>query len=65
MADRRSPIPHNNKNACLCRDGSYRKDCCGESYFSQGIGNVTRSYFFLYTEEGEIFNQENGHKLFQ
>lgn len=41
MADRRIPIPHNKKRACLCRDGSYSKDCCGQDYMSQGIGNIT------------------------
>jgi len=40
-ADRRTPIPFSKKRGCLCRDGKYRRRCCGESYFSQGIGNVT------------------------
>jgi|TARA_B100001059_G_scaffold56521_1_gene51548 uncharacterized protein YchJ len=34
-------VPRDSKRACLCRDGSYSKKCCGEDYYSQGIGNVT------------------------
>ena len=41
MADRRLPIPHSTKRACLCRDGRYSKDCCGQDHYSQGIGNIT------------------------
>jgi hypothetical protein len=33
--------PRNNRRACLCRDGSYSRDCCDGDYFAQGIGNVT------------------------
>jgi len=40
-ADRRTPIPFTKKRACLCRDGQYRKKCCGKDYYSQGIGNIT------------------------
>tara|TARA_E500000318_G_scaffold111996_2_gene133223 strand:+ start:142 stop:1026 length:885 start_codon:yes stop_codon:yes gene_type:complete len=43
-ADRRTPIPFGTRRACLCRDGSYRKECCGEDYFSQGIGSVTGNF---------------------
>ena len=39
--DRRYAVPHDSKRACLCRDGRYSRECCQESYFSQGIGNVT------------------------
>jgi hypothetical protein len=41
MADRREPVPHNSRRACLCRDGSYSKKCCGGDYYNQGIGNIT------------------------
>jgi len=41
MADRRTPIPHNGRRACLCRDGRYSRECCGGDYFNQGIGNIT------------------------
>tara|TARA_R110002049_G_scaffold42653_2_gene126889 strand:+ start:1125 stop:1277 length:153 start_codon:yes stop_codon:yes gene_type:complete len=37
----RYAVPRNNKRACLCRDGSYSRKCCGKDYYSQGIGNVT------------------------
>ena len=43
MKDRRTPVPHNGKRACLCRDGSYSKKCCGQDHYSQGIGNITGS----------------------
>lgn len=41
MADRKLPIPHSTKRACLCKNGIYSTKCCGESYYSQGIGNIT------------------------
>jgi hypothetical protein len=60
------PIPKDKRRACLCRDGvTYSKDCCGDDYMNQGIGNITRGLFFLYTEEGEKFIQENNSKLYQ
>ena len=37
------PIPDGNKRACLCKNGTYSKKCCGDGYYSQGIGNVTGS----------------------
>lgn len=40
-ADRRTPIPHNERRACLCRDGRYSRKCCGKDYYNQGIGNIT------------------------
>ena len=39
--NKRSAIPQDSKRACLCRDGSYSKECCGKDYYSQGIGKVT------------------------
>lgn len=65
MKDRRTPVPHNGKRACLCRNGTYSANCCGGEYYNQGIGNITRSLFFLYTEEGEKFIQEDNSKLYQ
>ena len=65
MIDRRTPIPFGKKRACLCKDGTYSRKCCGKDHTSQGIGNVTRTRYNLYTEEGEKFTQENGFKLFQ
>ena len=61
----RVPSPKNDKRACMCKDGSYSRKCCDGSFEAQGIGNITRSKFFLYTEEGEKFIQENGDKLYQ
>jgi hypothetical protein len=37
----RHAVPTNDRRACLCRDGSYSKKCCGKDYYNQGIGNVT------------------------
>ena len=59
-----APSPKNDKRACMCKDGTYSRKCCDGSFQAQGIGNITRSNFFLYTEEGEIFTQENSHKIF-
>ena len=59
-----APSPKSNRRACLCPDGTYSRKCCDGSFQAQGIGNITRSNFFLYTEEGEIFIQENNHKIF-
>ncbi len=38
--DRRFPTPRSTKRACLCRNGTYSRKCCGEDYYSQGVGNV-------------------------
>ena len=57
--------PTGGKRGCLCADGkTYSSKCCDGSLQAQGIGNITRSNFFLYTEEGEIFVQENNHKIY-
>jgi hypothetical protein len=62
----RIPSPQNDKRGCLCKDGrTYSRKCCDGSFQAQGIGNITRSLFFLYTEEGEKFIQEDGSKLYQ
>jgi len=29
------------KRACLCKDGTYSRDCCDGGLWAQGIGNVT------------------------
>ena len=63
---RNEPVPQDRRRGCLCRDGqTYSRDCCGGDYFNQGIGNITRSLFFLYTENGEKIIQENQYKLYQ
>ncbi len=61
----KAPSPKSDKRGCLCADGTYSRRCCDGSFEAQGIGNITRSKFFLYTEEGEKFIQENGDKLYQ
>ena len=57
--------PSDSRRGCLCKDGTYSKKCCDGSLQAQGIGSITRTLFFLYTEEGEKFVQENTHKLYQ
>jgi len=58
--------PKGSRRGCLCKDGrTYSKKCCDGSLQAQGIGNITRSLFFLYTEEGEKFIQEDNSKLYQ
>jgi len=59
------PIPKSDTRACLCQDNTYSRNCCSDDFRAQGIGNVTRYLFFLYTEEGDIFIQENNLKLYQ
>lgn len=62
----RIPSPQNDRRGCLCKDGrTYSRKCCDGSFQAQGIGNITRYLFHLYTEEGDKFVQENTHKLFQ
>ena len=56
--------PKGGSRGCQCPDGTYSSKCCDGSLQGQGIGSITRSNFFLYTEEGEIFIQENNHKIF-
>lgn len=57
--------PSGGRRGCLCKDGTYSRKCCDGSLQAQGIGSITRTLFFLYTEEGEKFVQENTHKLYQ
>ena len=58
--------PTGSARGCLCPDGkTYSIDCCDGSLQAQGIGNITRTNFFLYTEEGEKFIQEDNSKLYQ
>lgn len=65
LYDEKSPSPKTDKRGCLCPDGTYSRKCCDGSFEAQGIGNITRYLFFLYNEEGDIFVQENGNKLYQ
>jgi len=58
--------PKGSKRGCLCKDGkSYSKKCCDGTLRAQGIGNITRYNFFLYTEDGLKIVQENNNKLYQ
>ena len=58
--------PKGGKRGCLCADGrTYSSKCCDGSLEGQGIGSITRGLFFLYTEEGEKFIQEDNSKLYQ
>lgn len=60
-----APSPKDSRRGCLCADGkTYSRKCCDGSFQAQGIGNITRMNFFLYTEEGEKMVQENTHKIF-
>ena len=60
----KAPSPKNDKRGCMCPDGTYSRKCCDGSFEAQGIGSITRTNYNLYTEEGEFFVQENGHKIF-
>jgi hypothetical protein len=47
----KAPSPKDDRRGCLCKDGTYSRKCCDGSFQAQGIGNITRYLFFLYTEE--------------
>lgn len=37
----RHQVPSHSKRGCLCRDGSYSRECCDpDDYFTQGIGSI-------------------------
>ena len=58
--------PRGGKRGCLCADGkTYSSKCCDGSLQAQGIGNIARYNFFLYTEDGKKLVQENNNKLYQ
>ena len=58
--------PKSGKRGCLCKNGrTYSSRCCNGSLRGQGIGNVTRYLFHLYTEDGNILIQENLNKLYK
>lgn len=33
--------------ACMCKDGSYSKECCEGFIYNQGIGNITGVRYFM------------------
>ena len=39
----KSSSPRNKKRGCLCRDGTYSRECCDGTYFAQGVGSVTKT----------------------
>jgi len=42
--DRRIPSPKGGRRGCLCKDKlTYSIECCDGSFFSQGVGNVTKT----------------------
>ena len=40
MASKKSSPQASNKEACLCADGTYSKDCCQGEEINQGIGSL-------------------------
>jgi len=36
----RGTSPTGKGNVCMCKDGSYSKDCCKGGIINQGIGNL-------------------------
>lgn len=38
MASKKTSPQASNKEACLCADGTYSKDCCQGEEINQGIG---------------------------
>lgn len=38
MANKKTSPQASNKEACLCADGTYSKDCCQGEEINQGIG---------------------------
>ena len=61
----KAPSPKDDRRGCLCPDGTYSRKCCDGSFQAQGIGNITKTNFILYTEDREPIVQENTNKLFQ
>ena len=56
--------PKGSKRGCLCSDGkTYSSKCCNGSLQAQGIGNITRYKYFLYTEDGNLLLQEDNSKI--
>jgi len=35
--------PRGGKRGCLCKDGTYSKDCCNGDLQNQGIGSLVQS----------------------
>lgn len=40
MASKKTSPQASNKEACLCADGTYSKDCCQGEEINQGIGSL-------------------------
>ena len=40
MANKKTSPQASNKDACLCEDGTYSKECCKGEQINQGIGSL-------------------------
>jgi hypothetical protein len=57
-------VPQDDRKACLCRDGSYSKKCCGGDYFNQGIGQSQASTPSILTLQGILNAVVNPHIVY-
>jgi hypothetical protein len=55
--------PRGGRRGCLCEDNTYNIRCCDGSLRAQGIGNISRTTFYLLQENGYYLEQENNAKI--
>ena len=55
--------PRGGRRGCLCEDNTYNVKCCDGSLRAQGIGNISRTTFYLLQENGYYLEQENNAKI--
>ena len=55
--------PRGGKRGCLCADNTYSSKCCDGSLQAQGIGNISKSTFYLLQENAFYLEQEDNAKI--
>jgi hypothetical protein len=61
MANKKTS-PQDSSRACLCKDGTYSKDCCKGEEINQGIGALVGqvSSSVVNTNEPRVITRQNG-----
>ena len=61
MANKTSS-PQNSSRGCLCKDGTYSKECCAGELINQGIGALVeqQASTVVNTNQPRIITRQNG-----
>jgi hypothetical protein len=58
----KSNSPKDSYRACLCKDGSYSKECCEGELINQGIGALVsqETSTVVNTNQSRVITRQNG-----